>query len=57
MRYTQEIILDLNPNSAPPIVYAKQGDVDSRGLTIHVTQNQENYDLVSNGVLSTQMRI
>lgn len=57
MRYTQEIILDLNPNSAPPIVYAKQGDVDTRGLTIYVTQNQEDYDLTANGVSSATLRI
>jgi len=37
MTYTQEITLDLNAKSAPPVVYAKQTDTESRELFVHFT--------------------
>lgn len=43
MTYTQEITLDLNANSAPPIVYAKQTDTESRQLLVHFTQDDAEY--------------
>ena len=43
MEYTQEITLDLNSNTAPPIIYTKQGDVDTRVLEIHLMENGNEY--------------
>ena len=43
MEYTQEITLDLNSNTAPPIIYTKQGDVDTRVLEIHLMEDGNEY--------------
>ena len=43
MEYTQEITLDLNSNTAPPVIYTKQGDVDTRVLEIHLMENGNEY--------------
>lgn len=43
MEYIQEITLDLNSNTAPPIIYTKQGDVDTRVLEIHLMENGNEY--------------
>ena len=45
MTYTQEITLDLNSSSMATIVSAKQGDVDSRILVVHFTENGEPYEI------------
>lgn len=43
MEYVQEITLDLNSNTAPPIIYTKQGDVDTRVLEIHLMKDGNEY--------------
>ena len=43
MEYIQEITLDLNSNTAPPVIYTKQGDVDTRVLEIHLMENGNEY--------------
>lgn len=43
MEYVQEITLDLNAKSAPPIVYAKQGDADTRVLEVHIMEDGNEY--------------
>ena len=40
MEYLQDIILDLNPNAASPIVSVKQGDT-GRILKIFITKDDE----------------
>lgn len=43
MEYTQKITLDLNAKSAPPIIYAKQGDADTRILEVHIMEDGNEY--------------
>lgn len=43
MEYIQEITLDLNPRMATPIIYAKQGDADTRVLEIHLMEDGNEY--------------
>lgn len=51
MEYTQKITLDLNAKSAPPIIYAKQGDADTRILEVHIMEDGNEYQPDS-GVLA-----
>lgn len=41
--YTQEITLDINTNTAYPIVSAKQGDEGSRWILVHLTKDNVPY--------------
>ena len=43
MEYIQEITLDLNPQVATPIIYAKQGDADTRVLEVHLMEDGNEY--------------
>lgn len=56
MTYTQEIILDLNPNSAYPIISAKQNDVDSRILLVHYTKDGAEYKVSRNNSVALRLR-
>ena len=51
MEYTQDITLDLNPSSPRLVIYAKQGDVNTRKLHIHFTKDGENYSTSGNNIL------
>lgn len=51
MEYVQKITLDLNAKSAPPIIYAKQGDADTRILEVHIMEDGNEYQPDS-GVLA-----
>lgn len=56
MTYTQEITLDLNANSAPPIVYAKQSDTESRQILVHFTQDDAEYLVNKNNSVALRVR-
>lgn len=56
MNYNQEITLDLNSNSAPVVIDAKQGDVDSRTLLVHYTSNGEEYKVNINNSIALRLR-
>lgn len=56
MNYTEDIVIDLNPNNAPPIIAAKQQDVDSRTLIFHYTKNGQPYNVNSNNSIAFRMR-
>ena len=56
MEYVQEIILDVNSNSAYTTIGAKQGDNGSRVINVHITQNGQDYNLLENGVNSAYFR-
>lgn len=56
MQYTQEITLDLNSNTAYTTVGAKQGDNNSRVVSVHITKNGIDYDLQAEGVSSAYFR-
>lgn len=43
MEYIQEITLDLNAQVATPIIYAKQGDADTRVLEVHLMEDGNEY--------------
>lgn len=49
--YTQEIILDVDPNSAYPVINAKQNDVDSRVLVVQLIKNNEKYSIPRGNVV------
>ena len=51
MEYIQDIIFDLNLNTAPPIINAKQNDVNSRFLRVHYVRDGVPYDVdINNSV-------
>lgn len=56
MEYTQEITLDLNSNAAPPIIYTKQGDADTRVLEIHLMENGNEYQPPADAFAVFRMR-
>lgn len=56
MEYIQEITLDLNSNTAPPIIYTKQGDVDTRVLEIHLMENGNEYQPPADAFAVFRMR-
>ena len=56
MTYLQEITLDLNANTAPPIIYAKQNDTDSRALLVHFTQDDAEYLIDHNNSVALRVR-
>lgn len=56
MTYTQEITLDLNANSAPPIVYAKQSDIESRQILVHFTKDDAEYLVNHNNSVALRVR-
>ena len=45
MEYTQELLLDMNPNVAPIVIGAKQRDRDTRKLLIQCIQNGKKYPI------------
>lgn len=56
MEYTQEITLDLNSNAAPPIIYTKQGDADTRVLEIHLMEDGNEYQPPADAFAVFRMR-
>lgn len=56
MEYTQEITLDLNSNTAPPIIYTKQGDADTRVLEIHLMEDGNEYQPPADAFAVFRMR-
>lgn len=56
MEYTQKITLDLNSNTAPPIIYTKQGDADTRVLEIHLMEDGNEYQPPANAFAVFRMR-
>lgn len=45
---TTELLLDISRNTTPPIVYAKQGDKNSRSVSITLLENGKPYTLGNN---------
>lgn len=57
MEYQQEITLDLNTRSAPPVIYgAKQGDANTRILKINLLQNGSVYQFTGNELVVLRAR-
>ena len=57
MEYTQEITLDLNTRSAPPVIYgAKQGDNNTRIIKINLTQDDTEYQLTGSELVILRAR-
>lgn len=56
MEYIQEITLELNSNSAYPVVNAKQNDVDTRILHIHYTKDGAEYKVNHNNSVALRLR-
>lgn len=57
MEYTQEITLDLNTRSAPPVIYgAKQGDNNTRIIKINLTQDDTEYQLTGQELVILRAR-
>lgn len=57
MEYTQEITLDLNTRSAPPVIYgAKQGDNNTRIIKINLTQDDTEYQLTGSELIVLRAR-
>lgn len=57
MEYTQEITLDLNTRSAPPVIYgAKQGDNNTRIIKINLTQDDTEYQLTGSELIILRAR-
>ena len=56
MEYIQEITLELNSNSAYPVVNAKQNDVDTRILHIHYTKDGAEYRVNHSNSVALRLR-
>lgn len=56
MEYIQEITLDLNSKAAPPIIYTKQGDADTRVLEIHLMEDGNEYQPPADAFAVFRMR-
>ena len=57
MEYIQEITLDLNTNTAYTTIGAKQSDNGTRVVRVYLTENGEDYNLVSHNVQSVYYRL
>ena len=56
MEYIQDLILDLNSNSAYPVISAKQNDVDTRILRIHYTKDGAEYQVSQSNSVALRLR-
>ena len=56
MKYTQDLILDLNANTAYTTIGAKQGDSNSRIIRVFITENGESYTIPVNSTAYFRLR-
>ena len=54
--YIQDITLDLNSNTAYTTVGAKQGDVDTRKINVHITKDGVKYTIPNNTTAQFRLR-